>query len=529
MSSFWSVYVIVIVVINIVGCVALLYFTRSKEQSAEDGKTTGHVYDGIEEYDNPLPRWWLYMFYITIVFSVIYLVLYPGLGNFKGTLGWTQVNQYNEEVANADAKYLPLFERYASMSIEDLQNEPEALQMGQSIFANTCFGCHGADGRGALGFPNLVDNDWLYGGSPEQIKSSILKGRVGIMPGWEASLGKQGVQHVVHYLLSKNEVERNFDEALAQAGEKRYQQFCLACHGADLKGNPALGAPDLSDGIWLHGGSFGLISDIVANGVQGNMPGHETILGHDKAHLVTAYVYSLSAYERKHSKKGASKPDSKSDSKPAQQPVSKKTEPEATQESASDSADPMVAYTTMDLDTLSQDAEAMKLAEEEFKKTCAVCHGADGKGLPTFPNLVDDDWQYGNSAEQILTSVLNGRTGVMPPWGAVLGEQGATEVAHYVLSKNQESLSFDQALASAGEARYQQVCLSCHGADLEGNQMLGAPNLKDDIWRHGNTVADLERAILQGVQGVMPAHKDLIGEAKSRLTAAYVYKLSKGL
>ena len=512
MSSFWSTYVIIIVVINILGCTALLYFTRNKETDAAGGEaeTTGHVYDGIEEYDNPLPRWWLYMFYITIVFSVIYLILYPGLGNYKGTLGWTQVAQYETEVSRADDKFMPLFRHYASQSIEQLQHEPDALQMGQSIFTNVCFGCHGADGRGALGFPNLTDDDWLWGGSPDQIKVSILQGRNGIMPGWQQTLGEEGVNEVVQYILSKNAADRDFDATLAAAGESRYQQVCLACHGPDLKGNQALGAPNLTDGIWVHGGSVGLITDIVANGVQGNMPPHETILGPEKAHLVAAYVYSLS-------------------NEPGEVPVpaaipATQSEP-AAETPATD--DPLAVYAGMDFDTIIQDSIAMELAQKEFNTACVACHGTDGKGLPTFPDLTDDDWQYGGSPEQILASVMNGRTGIMPPWQAALGDQGVTEVAHYVLSKNQESLTFDAGLASAGEAGYNQVCVACHGVDLSGNQALGAPNLTDGIWRHGNGIADLERVIGGGLQGIMPAHKDLIGENRARLAAAYAYSLSK--
>ncbi|WP_395376764.1 cytochrome-c oxidase, cbb3-type subunit III [Marinicella sp. W31] len=512
MSEFWSIYIIVIVAVNILGCTALLYFTRNKAQTGSDTETTGHVYDGIEEYDNPLPRWWLIMFYITIVFSVIYLLLYPGLGNFKGTLGWTQVAQYDTEVSRADEKFMPLFRHYAGQSIEQLRNQPDALEMGQSIFTNVCFGCHGADGRGALGFPNLTDDDWLYGGSPEQIKVSIEQGRMGIMPGWQQVLGNDGVNEVVQYVLSKNSANRDFDATLAVAGESRYQQVCLACHGSDLKGNQALGAPNLTDGIWLHGGSVGLITDIVANGVQGNMPPHASILGPEKAHLVAAYVYSLST------EPGEALPAT---STPAI------SEPEETTSEPVASDDPLAAYAGQDLETLMQDSVAMELAQKEYNTACVTCHGADGKGLPTFPDLTDDDWQYGGSADQVLASVLNGRNGIMPPWQAVLGDEGVTQVTHYVLSKNQQPMNFDAALASAGEAGYTQVCVACHGVDLSGNQLLGAPNLTDAIWRHGNTVADLERVISQGLQGVMPAHKDLIGETRARLAAAYAYSLSK--
>ncbi|WP_251358162.1 cytochrome-c oxidase, cbb3-type subunit III [Kangiella sp. TOML190] len=294
MSNFWSIYIIAITAINIVGCFALLHFTRKKKQSSQDGETTGHAYDGIEEYDNPMPRWWLWLFYITLIFSIGYLVLYPGLGKYQGILGWDQTKQYQEEMAKADEKYLPLYQQYADMSIEALQSEPQALKMGQAIFANTCFGCHGADARGSIGFPNLTDNDWLYGGSPEQIKQSILQGRNGIMPAWAESLSERDIDSVSSYISSKNENKRAFVEGLLPQGKEVYDKSCAACHGVDFKGSQALGAPNLIDSTWLHGASPGLVKDVIRHGRINRMPAHEPILGKEKSHLVAAYVYSLS-------------------------------------------------------------------------------------------------------------------------------------------------------------------------------------------------------------------------------------------
>ncbi len=299
MSNFWSLYIIIITVVNILGCLALLYFTRKKKQSGQEGETTGHVYDGIEEYDNPLPRWWLWLFYITIIFSVIYLILYPGLGKYEGVLGWTQDKQYQEEVAITDAKVLPLYKKYSAMDIPALLNEPQAIKMGQAIFANTCFGCHGADAKGSLGFPDLTDNEWLYGGSPAQIKHSILKGRNGVMPAWKDSLSEDDILALSSYISSKNDFERPVIETFLAQGETAYNQSCAACHGRDLKGNQALGAPNLTDGVWLHGASPGLVKDVIRHGRINRMPGHESILGKDKSHLVAAYVYSLSNKKEK--------------------------------------------------------------------------------------------------------------------------------------------------------------------------------------------------------------------------------------
>ncbi len=294
MSNFWSFYIIAITVITILGCVALLYFTRKKKQSSEDGQTTGHVYDGIEEFDNPMPKWWLWLFYISIVFGVIYLILYPGLGKYQGLLGWSQDSQYQQEVAAANERYLPLYEQYAEKSIEELQQIPEALKMGQAIFANTCFGCHGADARGSLGFPNLTDSDWLRGGSPEKIKAAILNGLNGVMPAFSETLSDKDIDSLSSYISSKNVIERPVIESFLANGEKLFKQNCAACHGQDLAGNQALGAPNLIDEVWLHGASPGMVKDVIRNGRINRMPPHESILGQAKSHIVAAYVYSLS-------------------------------------------------------------------------------------------------------------------------------------------------------------------------------------------------------------------------------------------
>jgi cytochrome c oxidase cbb3-type subunit III len=294
MSDFWSFYIIAITVVNIIGCVALLYFTRKKKQLANEGETTGHVYDGIEEYDYPLPRWWLWLFYITIVFAIVYLVLYPGLGHFRGVLNWTQASQYEEEVRLADKKYLPLYQKYSSMPIEKLIAEPKALKMGQAIFANTCFGCHGADARGSIGYPDLTDNEWIYGGSAEAIKRSIMEGRTGIMPAWSTALSNDDILKVSSYISSKNTQERAYVKEFVTEGESIYQTNCAACHQADLSGNQLIGAPNLADSVWLHGASSGFVQDVISQGRINRMPAHDAILGEHKAHLVAAYVYSLS-------------------------------------------------------------------------------------------------------------------------------------------------------------------------------------------------------------------------------------------
>jgi cytochrome c oxidase cbb3-type subunit III len=296
MSTFWSIWVIVITLINILGATWLLFATRKVEIKGEltegDAPKTGHVYDGIEEYDNPLPRWWFNMFLITVVFSLIYLMLYPGFGNFKGLLGWTSTGQWEEQIANADKRYGPIFAKFYDVPVEALSANPEALKMGGRLFSNNCSVCHGSDGRGGYGFPNLADNDWLYGGTPEAIKTSITQGRNGVMNAWGDVMGEESVQNVADFVFSLS--DRNHDSVKAEAGTKVFATYCSACHGADGKGNQVLGAPNLTDNIWLYGASPEYVKHTIRNGRNGRMPAQQDLLSPEKIHLLTAYVYSLS-------------------------------------------------------------------------------------------------------------------------------------------------------------------------------------------------------------------------------------------
>jgi len=292
MSEFWSWWVILITVVNVFGCWGLLLWTRKIKGDGEEGETTGHVYDGIEEYNNPLPKWWLNMFNICLVFSVGYLILYPGLGNFAGVLGWTQTGQHAEEVAVAKKTYEPLFAKYAAIPIAELSKVKQATEMGKRIFVNTCFGCHGSDARGNPGYPDLTDKDSLYGGTAASIEHSIVYGRTGIMPGFAASFNADQIDSLVQYVgkLSGNSV----DNAKADAGKLLFDQQCFVCHASDGKGNIAMGAPNLTDDVWLYGGSWSNIAQSIKEGRKGEMPAHGDLLGKEKSHLVAAYVYSLS-------------------------------------------------------------------------------------------------------------------------------------------------------------------------------------------------------------------------------------------
>lgn len=295
MSAFWSIWISVITLAVVFGVTWLLFATRKSEKFKETTEeTVGHAFDGIEEFDNPLPKWWFNMFLITVVFSLGYLALYPGLGNFKGLLGWTSYNQWEEEMAHAEEVYAPVFAKYAALSIEEL-NQPgneTGLKMGQRMFANNCSVCHGVGGVGAYGFPNLTDNDWLYGGQPETIVTTIVGGRQGGMPAWGAVLGEDGIQDVTNYVLSLSGSEH--DATAAERGQTQFNTLCAACHMPTGEGMQALGAPNLTDNTWLYGGSFEQIAHTLRVGRAGVMPAHKNLLSDEKIHLIAAYVYSLS-------------------------------------------------------------------------------------------------------------------------------------------------------------------------------------------------------------------------------------------
>jgi cytochrome c oxidase cbb3-type subunit 3 len=291
-SNFWHWFVLGITVVSIL---ALFPLVKKNQEKAAGGKAQelGHVWDGnLKEYNNPLPGWWLNMFYITIVFAIVYLVLYPGLGKFQGIWGWSQKGAYDDEVKAAEAKLGPLYKKYAAMDLATLSKSPEAMKTGERLYANYCSLCHGADARGAKGFPDLRDADWSWGGEPEAIKASIMNGRTGIMPGWKAALTDAGVRDVTQYVLSLS--ARKHDADAAGRGKEKFEQTCAACHKADGTGNPAMGAPNLTDKAWTFGGTDATIADVIANGRQGRMPAHKEFLGEDKVHVLAAYMLSLS-------------------------------------------------------------------------------------------------------------------------------------------------------------------------------------------------------------------------------------------
>lgn len=295
MSTFWSIWISVIVLGTVFGCAWLLWATRkSQTTDTETDRTMGHSFDGIEEYDNPLPKWWFYMFLATCVFAMGYLALYPGLGNFKGLLGWTSTNQWEAEVAEADEKFGEIYAQFGNTPVPELAQNEDAMKIGQRLYANNCSVCHGTAARGQVGFPNLTDDDWLWGGEPDDILHSLVKGRQGNMPakGVMPNMTSQQVDQVVNFVLSYSDRER--DAEAAEAGAAVFAQACAACHGADGTGMTAMGAPNLTDNIWLYGSTYEWIRETVEHGRQNEMPAQEGRLTSDQIQILAAYVYSLS-------------------------------------------------------------------------------------------------------------------------------------------------------------------------------------------------------------------------------------------
>jgi len=287
LSNGWGWFVIVLVVGNIIGMVWLLLAT-SKSNGTDDSATTGHQWDGIEELNNPLPRWWLWLFVITIVYSVIYLYLYPGMGNYEGSLGWTQQSQYQQSLAENRSKQDQFFAEFSELDIPALAKNAKAMNTGERLFLNNCATCHGSDARGAKGYPNLTDNDWLYGDSPEVIQTTIRNGRAGIMPDMGLDAGKASI--LAYYL--KGLAGEQITDYVRDEGKALFA-VCAACHVLEGKGNQALGAPNLTDDIWLHGSRIADIETIIEQGIQSKMPSFEALLSENEIKLLSAYVTSL--------------------------------------------------------------------------------------------------------------------------------------------------------------------------------------------------------------------------------------------
>ena len=297
--GFWPIYISVITLVSIIGTwVFLKTQTTRKLAPGEKPELMEHTWDGdLRDLNNPLPRWWLGLFYGTLIFSLAYLALWPGLGNFAGLLGWTSLQEYEQEVKAAEAKFQPVYAGFMKQDIATVAANPEAHAIGRNLYLTYCSQCHGSDAAGAKGFPNLTDHDWLYGGDADTIKATITDGRSGMMPALGEALGPEGTKEVANYVLSRS--GRKHDARLASAGQQKFAENCAACHMPDGSGMAAMGAPNLTDKVWLYGGSEASIIESIAKGRNGVMPGSAQTLGTTsnrdaKLHLLTAYIYGLS-------------------------------------------------------------------------------------------------------------------------------------------------------------------------------------------------------------------------------------------
>jgi cytochrome c oxidase cbb3-type subunit 3 len=297
MTSGWSLFVIILTIANILACLWLLRWTakpRAANEKIGGGADTGHVWDkDLREYNNPLPKWWLWLFYITVAFGLLYLAFYPGLGNFAGVSGWTQAAQYEEEKAAVEARAAELLAPLAALPVAELVNNEQAMSTAHNLFQQNCAQCHGSDGGGAVGFPNLRDASWQWGSDADSVVATIAGGRVAAMPAWAAVIGEPGVEEAVAYVQTLS--GQPADATKAAAGQVHFQTLCSACHGVDGKGNPLLGAPDLTDSIWLYGGDAATLKQTLMNGRNGQMPAWGDKLGEQRVKLLAAYVTKLAA------------------------------------------------------------------------------------------------------------------------------------------------------------------------------------------------------------------------------------------
>jgi len=292
-SDFWSVYVAGATLVGIIACLLLLWITARKKVAPTSDNTTGHVWDeDLREMNNPMPRWWMWLFVITIVFALMYLAAYPGLGKYEGQLKWSSTAEHAAEVAKAEKELAPLYAQFTAKKVEEVAGDATAMAIGERLFMNNCAQCHGSDARGSKGFPNLTDTDWLHGGTPEKITETITKGRIGQMPPMAAAVGTpDDVKNVANYVLSLSNAPH--DSLRAQVGRSKFTA-CAACHGVDGKGNQAIGAPNLTDDIWLHGWGEPAITAMVNNGKTNVMPAQEGKLTPAQIHVLAAYVWGLS-------------------------------------------------------------------------------------------------------------------------------------------------------------------------------------------------------------------------------------------
>lgn len=409
-SPFWHYYIVAIVVASFIYVTWLLLSQdKVKLKKGEEVKTTGHSWDGIEEYNNPMPRWWFWMFIMTILFGVGYLVAYPGMGDYKGTFNWTSHNQYEREVAAADKTVNALYGKYSKMKVEDVAKDKNAMTIGKNLFDTYCIQCHGSDAQGSRGFPNLTDSDWIYGGTPDKIHETITNGRIGIMMPWGPNLGTESVRDVANYVMSLSK-DRAYDEDRASRGKEIFQANCVACHGANGQGTMGI-APTLNDNTWLWGGSEKAIIETITSGRHNQMPAWKDFLTEDKIHLLTAYVWGKS-----HPKNQALPTDSTHETgKPAQPAAAPSPAPAAAPAAASAAAP--VAASTAAASTPATATKASEPAADQadvaYKDAVATFYFATGKSdvAANADKVVADLIAAGKNGKKLVVSGYTDSTG----------------------------------------------------------------------------------------------------------------------
>ena len=409
-SPIWHYYIVAIVVASFIYVTWLLLSQdKVKLKKGEEVKTTGHSWDGIEEYNNPMPRWWFWMFIMTILFGIGYLVAYPGMGDYKGTFNWTSHNQYEREVAAADKTVNALYGKYSKMKVEDVAKDKNAMTIGKNLFDTYCIQCHGSDAQGSRGFPNLTDSDWIYGGTPEKIHETITNGRIGIMMPWGPNLGTEGVRDVANYVISLSK-DRAYDEDRAARGKEIFQANCVACHGANGQGTMGI-APTLNDKTWLWGGSEKAIIETITGGRYNQMPAWKDFLTEDKIHLLTAYVWGKS-----HPKNQALPTDSTHETgKPAQPAAAPSPTPAAAPAAASATAP--VAASSAAASTPATAAKASEPAADQadvaYKDAVATFYFATGKSdvATNADKVVADLIAAGKNGKKLVVSGYTDSTG----------------------------------------------------------------------------------------------------------------------
>lgn len=439
-SNFWNYYIAGIVVLSYIGLLWLV-LSQNVVKPPKDGgevKTTGHDWDGISEYNNPLPRWWFYLYLLCWIFGIGYLVVYPGMGDYKGVFEWTSTNAYQKEVRQAEDQYSQLYAQYTKKPIEKIAHDPKVTSMGKNFFDTYCIQCHGSDAQGAKGFPNLTDDDWLFGGTPEQIRETIAKGRTATMKAWGPALGEEGVRDVAHYVLSLSKPENLYDADRALRGRALFHgepAKCFTCHGDKGQGIRGLG-PNLTDDVWLWGGTQKAVMETITNGRHNQMPAWEGFLDEDKIYILTAYVWGLSHKDGKALKTDTENVLGKKaaaaaaiEAEEARKAAALKAEEERKAKAAAEAAAAQAASSPAAEQQPKPDAAPAPAASADvsaegkkvFDGLCFGCHSANS-AIPDTPRLTNkEDWapRIAKGKETLFKHAIEGFTnkGMMPAKG----------------------------------------------------------------------------------------------------------------